>query len=502
MSGLSLPRRLLIGGFTALNRLVPWHRLPRAIGTLNLIAFRDQLRAENLVDTNPSPDIYGTAASCPMDHTKYHVVRHSDGLFNDLERPRMGCAGMRFGRNVPRAATAAPSPEALMTPNPRLISERLMARRTFIPAPGLNLLAAAWIQFMVHDWFGHHDDTAEIEVPLPEGDRWSDGRMRVHRTLADAPLADIDRTHPAYRNKNTHWWDGSQIYGSSEAQTQALRGKAAGGRLFIEAGRDDSFLPRDARGIPISGFVDNWWTGLELMHTLFALEHNAICDHLAQHYPAWSSDQLFDTARLVNCALMAKIHALEWTPGILTHPTLQVGLRATWWGLAGETLKRYWGRVSANEAIAGSPGSTTELHDVPYALTEEFVSVYRLHPLLPDDIAFYDVQTGRHQVTLPMTDIVFERARTPMAHGATYADLFYSFGIANPGAITLHNFPAFLRDIRLPDGKHLDMATVDILRDRERGVPRYNEFRRLFHMPAPKTFEALTGGRADLGREV
>ena len=502
MSGLSLPRRILIGAFSGVNRFLPWHRLPKWIGALNLIALRHQLRAGNMVDTYPSPEVYGTPASCPMDHTKYNVVRHSDGLFNDLERPRMGCAGMRFGRNVPRAATAAPSPEALLSPNPRVISERLMARRTFVPATSLNMLAAAWIQFMVHDWFGHYDDTAEIEVPLPDGDGWSEGRMRVHRTLADQPLADVDRTHPAYRNKNTHWWDGSQIYGSTEAQTEALRGQATGGRLSMEVGRDDSFLPRDRRGIPISGFVDNWWTGLELMHTLFALEHNAICDHLAQQYPAWSSDQVFDTARLVNCALMAKIHALEWTPGIVAHPTLQVGMRATWWGLAGETLKRYWGRVSASEAIAGIPGSATELHGVPYALTEEFVSVYRLHPLLPDEIAFYDVQTGRHQVTLPMTDIVFERARRPMEHGATWADLFYSFGIAHPGAITIHNYPAFLRDVRLPDGKHLDMATVDILRDRERGVPRYNEFRRLMHMPAPKTFEALAGGRADVAREL
>lgn len=89
-----------------------------------------------------------------------------------------------------------------------------------------------------------------------------------------------------------------------------------------------------------------------------------------------------------------------------------------------------------------------------------------------------------------------------MEHGATYADLFYSFGISHPGALTTHNYPNFLRDVRLPDGKHLDMGAVDILRDRERGVPRYNAFRRLFHMPAPATFEALTGGRTDIAREL
>lgn len=52
--------------------------------------------------------------------------------------------------------------------------------------------------------------------------------------------------------------------------------------------------------------------------------------------------------------------------------------------------------MSANEAIAGIPGSATEMHGAAYALTEEFVSVYRLHPLLPDTMDFYDVQSGRH----------------------------------------------------------------------------------------------------------
>lgn len=75
-------------------------------------------------------------------------------------------------------------------------------------------------------------------------------------------------------------------------------------------------------------------------------------------------------------------------------------------------------------------------------------------------------------------------------------------GIAYPGAITIHNFPNFLRDITTPDGKHLDLATIDILRDRERGVPRYNQFRRLIHMKPADTFEELTGGKMELAKEI
>ena len=97
------------------------------------------------------------------------------------------------------------------------------------------------------------------------------------------------------------------------------------------------------------------------------------------------SDQLFDTARLVNCALMTKIHTVEWTPAILSHPTLQVGMNANWWGLMGEKLNKLTGGGIKNDIISGIPGSGVEQDNVPFSLTEEFVSVYRLHPLIPGE---------------------------------------------------------------------------------------------------------------------
>jgi hypothetical protein len=71
-------------------------------------------------------------------------------------------------------------------------------------------------------------------------------------------------------------------------------------------------------------------------------------------------------------------------------------------------------------------------------------------------------------------------------------DLLYSFGISHPGAVTLHNYPRHLQNLRRDNGEHLDLAAVDIFRDRERGVPRYNQFRRLLHKPAVKSFDELT----------
>src|SRR5207248_2482725 len=56
-----------------------------------------------------------------------------------------------------------------------------------------------------------------------------------------------------------------------------------------------------------------------------------------------------------------------------------------------------------------------------------------------------------------------------------------------------------------PDGTQVDLAATDILRVRERGVPRYNEFRRLFHKKPVTSFDELTGGdraRAEQIRSV
>lgn len=94
-------------------------------------------------------------------------------------------------------------------------------------------------------------------------------------------------------------------------------------------------------------------------------------------------------------------------------------------------------------------------------------------------------------------DLTFSKAQDPFIgpKALSFADAFYSFGINYPGAITNHNYPDFLRNLTTPDGiPTRDLGTVDILRDRERGVPRYNQFRRLLRMPAPKTFEELVGG--------
>jgi hypothetical protein len=92
--------------------------------------------------------------------------------------------------------------------------------------------------------------------------------------------------------------------------------------------------------------------------------------------------------------------------------------------------------------------------------------------------------------------IVGPNAMTNALRDATLLDIVYTFGVHNPGAVTLRNFPNWMRRMRRRTGTRLeeliDLAAIDILRDRERGVPRYNRFRELFHKPRVRSFEQMT----------
>jgi hypothetical protein len=176
---------------------------------------------------------------------------------------------------------------------------------------------------------------------------------------------------------------------------------------------------------------------------------------------------------------------------VISHPTTVLALRTNWWGLLGERVHKMFGRISKSEVISGIPGSETQHYGVPYCLTEEFVAVYRMHPLIPDDYPLRSV--ADHSLLEEAT------LRSLSGHGAletlnrvSMTDLFYSFGQLHPGVVCLHNYPRFLQEFIRPDGIMLDMAALDVVRSRELGVPRYNDFRRILHMPPAKDFHDLT----------
>ena len=238
----------------------------------------------------------------------------------------------------------------------------------------------------------------------------------------------------------------------------------------------------------MAGVNGNWWLGLAMFTTVFMREHNAICERLARAHPDWDDDALFEHARLVNAALIAKIHTVEWTTALLGDSTMQTGMRANWWGFMGERFSRRFGRISKSEEVSGIPGSQTWLHGAPYAMTEEFVAVYRMHPLIPDDYSIRSASDNHAIASYTFPDIAGTHTHEVL-NTVAMTDLIYSFATSNPGAIVLNNFPKGLQHFVKPDGSILDLAATDILRSRERGVPRYNEFRRKFHLTPAERFE-------------
>jgi hypothetical protein len=483
MADSSRLRSALIRATDAVDHTKGWDKLPVPIGLVTLIGLRDELREKNLFDAYD-----GDPPDAPAPDPTHLTARTVDGSYNDLSAPSMGMAKTRFGRNVPLDRGRPEEPPDLFTPNPRTVSNELLVRKDLKPAATLNVLAAAWLQFETRDWFSHSSDpTRMIEVPRPAGDDWDQDPIRVPATPLD-PSAPPGQETMTFVNTETHWWDGSQVYGSTSEFQQTVR-SGESGKVRIGA---NGLIDIDPSLLGKSGGEDGWWLGLELMTTLFMQEHNAICDRLHAAYPTWSDDQLFDKARLINAALLAKIHTIEWTPAILGHPTLQIGMRANWFGIAGERVHGLWGRLGDSEVLSGIPGSATNHHAAPYAITEDFVTVYRMHPLIPDDYVIRNVAgVNRERREFPEIHGVHSRE---LLERVPAADAMYSLGCANPGAVTLHNSPRFMHRLMRTDGIAIDLGAVDILRSRERGVPRYNEFRRLLRMHPATSFDDISAG--------
>src|SRR5207253_9988416 len=97
-------------------------------------------------------------------------------------------------------------------------------------------------------------------------------------------------------------------------------------------------------GQEATAFPDNWSVGMSFYHNLFAREHNAFVDAFRKQaartpdadsglrnpaypdatirYQDVSADELFEVARLVVAAEIAKIHTTEWTAQLLYNEPL------------------------------------------------------------------------------------------------------------------------------------------------------------------------------------
>ncbi|MGH9204385.1 MAG: peroxidase family protein, partial [Vicinamibacterales bacterium] len=263
----------------------------------------------------------------------------------------------------------------------------------------------------------------------------------------------LTRAPRTFRNTNTAWWDASQLYGFDErSRRRVKRDPTDRARLLLEANGylpllapDDPMLP-DWAGQEAAAFADNWNIGLSFYHNVFAREHNAFVDAFRKQQAATpdadcglrnpanptrviayrdvTPDELFEVARLVVAAEIAKIHTTEWTTQLLYDEPLFRAMNSNWHGFVSvdnaaanalaTVVRTLGGSPDASRAntwysvLASGPGifglgshkrdwNIANPDDIngginhfgsPFNFPEEFVSVYRLHPLVPDLIDY------------------------------------------------------------------------------------------------------------------
>lgn len=270
-----------------------------------------------------------------------------------------------------------------------------------------------------------------------------------------------------------------------------------------------------------------------------------------------SNEELFQAARLTVAAEIAKIHTIEWTTQLLYDEVLYRGMNANWNGLVradndvsraldhvavdlkGKSVREsdqttWYGVFASGAGIFGlgshkytsRPGflgfdpqgkdvwSLKNPDDVnggvnhfgsPFNFPEEFITVYRLHPLVPDLLDYRDYRTPNQiQKEVPIVS-TFRGAATAAEESNGLSNWGVTMGRQRLGALTLGNDPQFLQNIPMPrinsQTKTIDVPALDLIRDRERGVPRFNEFRRQYGLKTLTSFDDFINQRLDPAKD-
>ena len=480
-------------------------------------------------------------------------------------------------------------------------------------APFFNVLAAFWIQFMTHDWFSHldegandastlrsagcdlNDDPAE-EVGCRPDDAFQPSlvaRNTPPETFEHQGETYLTRAHRTFDNHVTAWWDASQLYGYDETSASRVKRDPedpARLQLVADDGSGPGYLPRFAppcettndatcdrihpawSGQEATAFPGNWTVGTAFYHNVFAREHNAFVDTFRQQaaatpdadsglrdpatpqqvirYADVTDDELYEAARLVVAAMIAKIHTIEWTPQLLYDEPLYRGMNSNWSGLFHEhalvegALSRVLDRLRDSDddrhanawysVLAAGPGifglgseryadrslfSTllngrediwslekpehvnggTNHFGSPFNFPEEFITVYRLHPLVPDLLEVRELEAPNEVVKKVPALEGFRAGASDLLQEEGLSDWALSMGRQRLGLLTLGNHGRFLQNLAMghlgSESGRLDIAALDIIRDRERGVPRFNEFRRQYGLKQLTSFDDFIDSR-------
>lgn len=412
--------------------------------------------------------------------------RTIDGSNNNLANPQLGTPDAILKRIAPVSYVDKVSePAGADRPNPREISNIVLSQSDDKPSDrGLSDMAWVWGQFFTHD-ISLTEPAFPLEpgnIPIPLGDPFFDPE-RTGTQLLPFNRSDYDRstgtspTNPRQQiNEITTWIDASVVYGSDKERADFLR-KFKKGKLKKGEERllpfNNSF-PNAGPPTPITFIAGdkraNENVALTAMHTLWIREHNRLASKIFKGNPELSDEQIYQRARALVYAQIQAITYNEWLPTLF----------------GSHKLNKYQGYdPSVDPTIA-------------HAFS---VAAFRLgHSMLSDVIRRVDAKGN----TIPEGDlllkdaffapdkVIFEGGIEPVLRGLSLRksqeiDAQVVTGVRN----FLNGDPGF---------GGLDLATFNILRGRDHGLPNYNVVRSAYGLSPARDFSDISSDQGTRNR--
>lgn len=402
--------------------------------------------------------------------------RTIDGSGNNENNGDWGSAGTRFLRKAAADyGDGVSTPAGDDRPSARAVSNAIFDQDESKPsAAGTSDYFWLWGQFVDHDIDLTAGPTSpeSFNIAVPTGDPFFDPFnsgtqvIELERSGFD-PTSGGDASDPREQvNEITSFLDASMVYGSDATREAFLRD--AGGKLKVSGGDllpfNDGTIP-DAGGP--SGFVAgdvraNENNALTSMHTLFVREHNRLVDELAEQHPAWDAETLYQEAKAIVEAQIQAITFNEFLPILVGKDAIEAydgydssidpsiaNIFATAAYRVGHTM------LSSQLLRMDESGATSEHGDL--ALRDAFFRPDRIlneggiDPLLRGLAA----QTSQEIDTLMVDDV-------------------RNFLFGPPGA------------------GGFDLASLNIQRGRDHGLPSYNEAREAYGLDKVTSFAQIT----------
>ncbi len=362
-------------------------------------------------------------------------------------------AGQPLRRLLPsNYADGRSAPSGADRPNAREISNAVSASTGDKGnKAGASDLFWLWGQFMDHDIdLSKTGDTA-FPIPVPADDPrfTSGGSLELERSLSkENGLGAAQQI-----NAITALIDASNVYGSDEAETASLR-SGVGGRLTMQA---DGSLPIGERGFYVAGDERvNENIGLTSMHTLFVREHNRLADGFARDNPSWSDDQVFDAARTRVVAQIQAIAVNEFLPVLF----------------GGDGIGSYGGHVPGLDAQV-SNSFAAAAYRFGHSMVSDSITPMAADGTKGEEIALKDAFFNPAQFSETGIDAILRgfSSNEAQAMDTEIVDSLRNFVLAGPGS------------------PRLDLASLNIQRGRDHGLPTLNDARRAFGYPPIMSFD-------------